>query len=38
MAFLALTADELALFDVKSEIVTVYLADDVESISLAGGV
>jgi hypothetical protein len=41
----ALTADELALIEVKSKIVTVYLAEviarvsrgEVESISLAGG-
>jgi hypothetical protein len=45
LAFLALTADELALIEVKSKIVTVYLADvitrvsrsAVESISIAGG-
>jgi hypothetical protein len=45
LAFLALTADELALIEVKSKIVTVYLADvvarvsrgEVESISLDGG-
>jgi hypothetical protein len=45
LAFLALTDAELALIEVKSKIVTVYLADviervsrgEVESISLAGG-
>jgi hypothetical protein len=45
LAFLALTADELALIEVKSKIVTVYLADviarvsrgEVDSISIAGG-